>query len=240
VSRSRGHELSKLRWRALFDCRRHQFRRRVSAQLIVAPALAESRSLPTKSRATTCSVLRRRCTSPAVGVLTRLVRLDEPVRLTASGPSQCNDFFMDALKLRHFEAAHPGLALSVRPAGAQQVAALRAVLLARLRLPVDTDGLSLVRAIQSRSLPLPLLDAATPGFDLGRVLVDQLDGGDLDQDVLLNWHRFEQLDLIRGTELASCFADVWYPSVDDLDVVALDARWVLSIGHHGGVGLLRT
>lgn len=107
---------------------------------------------------------------------------------------------MDDFKIRNFEAAHLGRTLSVRKVGAKEVAALRAVLLMRLNLPEEADGLSLVNSLASRSVQLCGLDASSQDFDLGRILVDQV-GVSLDDDVFLNWHRFEQLDRIKRQTL---------------------------------------
>lgn len=145
---------------------------------------------------------------------------------------------MDDFKIRNFKAVHPGQTLSVQRAGPKEAAALKAALLTRLNLPEETDGLSLVNSLAARSMQLHELDASSEGFDLGRILVDQV-GISLDDDVFLNWHRFEQLDRIRAADLAAFFDDIWYPSADDLDVVGVGGQWVLSIAHHGGVSLLK-
>jgi hypothetical protein len=144
---------------------------------------------------------------------------------------------MEDFKRENFERDHPGKRLSVHPAGARAVARLRAMLLERLELPGETDGLTLARAISSRAQPLQGLDASSEGFDLGRVLTERL-GVSTRDELFLHWRGFEELDRVLAGELVEFFMDIWYPAADDLDLIGARGDWVLSIAHHGGVGLL--
>lgn len=145
---------------------------------------------------------------------------------------------MDEFKLKHFAEEHPGKQLPVQRGSHEEVATVRALLLRRLGLPDATDGLALVETVEARSVPVEDHDASRNDFDLARLLVD-LVGINLDDDVFLNWYRFDQLDRMRAVELAQFFDDVWYPSADDLDVIDPRCRWILSVSHHGGIRILR-
>jgi hypothetical protein len=145
---------------------------------------------------------------------------------------------MDEYKLKHFARQNPGKRLPIVSSTEDEVAATRTLLLHRLGLPQATDGLSLVQAIASRSVPLEGLDASRPDFALSHVLQGSL-AIHPEEELFLNWRRFDHLDRIQAGELARHFDDVWYPGTDDLDILDAQCRLILSIAHHGGVRLLR-
>ncbi len=145
---------------------------------------------------------------------------------------------MDEFKIKNFAASHPGQHLPIQQASSNEVSALRALLLQRLGLSGATDGLEIVESIASRSVPIEGEDATRSDFDLTRLLVGSVDSK-LDEEVFLNWHRFDELDRMWAKQLAEVFDDVWYPFADDLDVVDAQCRWILSIAHHGGIRVLR-
>lgn len=145
---------------------------------------------------------------------------------------------MDDFKVKHFASAHSGRLPRYRKVLSGDVGELRRSLARQLGLPDEVDGLALVNAIAAASTWLEGLSAEADGFDLGRILYEQFRCGS-DEEVLLNWYRYEELDGIEVSELSMFFRDIWYPASDDMDVVHPAARWILSIRHDGVVGVLR-
>jgi hypothetical protein len=144
---------------------------------------------------------------------------------------------MDRQKLLNFEMTHPGESLSVEEVLPSEASAVRARLLQKLGLPLQSSGLALVKAIEAKSRPLKGLDASSSGFNLGHLLAELQDEA-ASLEVFLNWYRFDELDRVRVSTLAAFFTDIWYPSADDLDIVDPRLRWVVSVAHHGGLRLL--
>lgn len=80
-------------------------------------------------------------------------------------------------------------------------------------------------------------EATKDSFSLKRLL-SRLNLDDAD-NVLLNWHRFDNIDEIRTDDLCNMFSDIWYPSSGDLHIFNSNCDWILSIEHHGVISFLR-
>lgn len=80
-------------------------------------------------------------------------------------------------------------------------------------------------------------DANLDGFDLmalmGRVGIHPK------ASVYLNWYRFDDIDVMSTDQLSRYFSDIWYPSVDDLDIFDDSLDWVLMVRHYGTVSLVQ-
>ena len=53
--------------------------------------------------------------------------------------------------------------------------------------------------------------------------------------VFLNWYRFDNIDEIEVDGLNTYFADIWYPSTDDIDLFDNTFKWIVSIRHDGQI-----
>ncbi|WP_337172366.1 hypothetical protein [Gemmatimonas aurantiaca] len=145
---------------------------------------------------------------------------------------------MDGFKRDNFQRRYPGSAFPVVDAMEPSVCdEVRQQVAMRLGGSPVRTGAALVREIAEDATPIPGVDAENDDFDLFRVL-DSL-ALPYSEHVLLNWERFDRLDRIRLRDLREYFSDIWYPGSDDLDVIDLDAGWILSIRHDGGVLVLR-
>ncbi|MFN0061482.1 MAG: hypothetical protein ACKVPX_03045 [Myxococcaceae bacterium] len=145
---------------------------------------------------------------------------------------------MDSFKLDNFVAANPGTLLPIRSCQEKDVAGVRERLAAALKIADCSDGRGIAEAILRAETVVSDVSALKPGFDFGEVVRTLVDVQPEDA-VLLNWHHFEQLDRIRFADLARYFEDIWYPAVDDLDVLSEDTRWVVSISHFGTIGVAK-
>ncbi len=57
------------------------------------------------------------------------------------------------------------------------------------------------------------------------------------EKVIINWHRFDELDEMVLADLDTFFDDIWYPPSDDIDIFDESFSWVLSIDHDGSMFL---
>ncbi len=141
---------------------------------------------------------------------------------------------MESYKIEHYEREHgsgsfPGFrSLSVTEARRIYVAVIRAAGLLSCRTAEELvlavrDMSILEEGVQVESVDFSLLD-----------LIRKL-GLPTSKKVYLNWYRYDKIDEINTVDLAEHFDDIWYPSVDDLDVIDGDIRWQISISHYGAV-----
>ena len=59
----------------------------------------------------------------------------------------------------------------------------------------------------------------------------------LDKDVTfkvyINWFRFDNIDQMKFNDFSTYFYDIWFPSVDDIDLFDESYSWIVSIRHDG-------
>jgi hypothetical protein len=142
-------------------------------------------------------------------------------------------------KLANFKKLNPSEDFPVfRRVGSEESRQLAARLAQRLRLPVPFDPLKLVRRVQSCLTTVPGVSSLSEDFRLSQVLWQfRLPAPEC---VFVNWYQFDDVDEIRFDELDSHFADVWYPSSDDIEVFDASLTWLIAIAHDGSVGICRT
>jgi hypothetical protein len=56
--------------------------------------------------------------------------------------------------------------------------------------------------------------------------------------IFVNWYQFDQIDGMDLDDLSSNFDDIWYPSVDDIEIFDKSLTWFLSVSHDGRLTLL--
>lgn len=145
---------------------------------------------------------------------------------------------MDAERQKRFEVNHPGESLPrLRRLDEAETRAIRDGLKKRLNLSTSTDGLVMVKTVESLLDYLPNTDAEQDNFDL----VNELKSLNISASatVLLNWHQFDDVDEFDLQTLSARFQDIWYPGADDVDVFDRTLTWILSIRHDGVVGIAR-
>lgn len=144
---------------------------------------------------------------------------------------------MQDFKRKHFEAVHPGVPFPPIEALSQiEARTLRARLAGRLGSAAD-DGLTLVQQLAARSV---LVQGATADSDRFRLLQTLWRLRIRPQPALyINWYRFDEIDRVGAEDLARHFADIWYPSSDDIDILDDTCDWILSIGHSGDIRVAR-
>jgi hypothetical protein len=146
---------------------------------------------------------------------------------------------MEQFKIDNFAKDNPGKAFPafshLDDAAASK---LRNTLARRLGMSGSVDGLAVVQELAKRLISLDGVDASEDGFQIGLLLEREV-GAVLDNTVLINWYRFDDVDSMKVADLDRYFDDVWYPSSDDIDLVEPSGAWVISIAHHGEISVLK-
>jgi hypothetical protein len=136
---------------------------------------------------------------------------------------------MDEIKITNFAAAHPGAHLpTFRHLERDECGSLQTALAAKLGLPVDSPGLAILRALESRANDIPSIQPSEDSFDLSDLFKRlQLEA----KKIYINWSRFDDIDEMNADEFSSFFHDLWYPASDDIEIFDDGQRWVLLIRH---------
>lgn len=145
---------------------------------------------------------------------------------------------MDGLKLEQFAKDHPRKAFpAIEALGAALSTAVRGEIAMRFGLDPHTQPLRLLETVQHHSIAVQGANAQSSDFDLRSVL-NQL-GLLKTNNIYLNWGRFELLDRMFLADVMNVFEYLWYPSADDLEIIAEDLSWILSVAHYGAVFYVR-
>jgi hypothetical protein len=145
---------------------------------------------------------------------------------------------MEQFKREHFAKDHPGKTfprVDLIPASVCE--GVSSEIAERLGLSTPLDRLSLIKTIRSESVGLPAINAESPEFNLFACLKQC--NLSIPENVYLNWRRFETLDRMSTMDVSRRFEYLWYPAADDLEIVATDISWILSVAHSGEIYLLR-
>lgn len=144
---------------------------------------------------------------------------------------------MDTFKREHFARGHPGeLFPTMIALSTDEATRLKADLAVRLGgMPTD-EAQDILRDLIAEASVIPDVNATAPGFDLCS-LVERL-RLHRPEEVLINWRRFDDVDRMRLTDLCEHFADIWYPSSDDIEIIHSDRQWVIAVSHDGDMSYL--
>ena len=54
-------------------------------------------------------------------------------------------------------------------------------------------------------------------------------------EICINFNKFESIDILHFDDLSKFFSDIWYPSLDDIEIFDLNLNWIVSVRHYGGI-----
>ena len=54
-------------------------------------------------------------------------------------------------------------------------------------------------------------------------------------EICINFNKFESIDILRFDDLSKFFSDIWYPSLDDIEIFDINLNWIISVRHYGGI-----
>lgn len=54
-------------------------------------------------------------------------------------------------------------------------------------------------------------------------------------EICINFNKFESIDILRFDDLSKFFSDIWYPSLDDIEIFDINLSFIISVRHYGDI-----
>lgn len=54
-------------------------------------------------------------------------------------------------------------------------------------------------------------------------------------EICINFNKFESIDILHFDDLSKFFSDIWYPSLDDIEIFDINLNWIISVRHYGDI-----
>lgn len=54
-------------------------------------------------------------------------------------------------------------------------------------------------------------------------------------EICINFNKFESIDILHFDDLSKFFSDIWYPSLDDIEIFDLKLSFIISVRHYGAI-----
>ena len=54
-------------------------------------------------------------------------------------------------------------------------------------------------------------------------------------EICINFNKFESIDILHFDDLSKFFSDIWYPSLDDIEIFDIHLSFILSVRHYGAI-----
>ena len=54
-------------------------------------------------------------------------------------------------------------------------------------------------------------------------------------EICINFNKFESIDILHFDDLSKFFSDIWYPSLDDIEIFDINLNWIISVRHYGAI-----
>ena len=54
-------------------------------------------------------------------------------------------------------------------------------------------------------------------------------------EICINFNKFESIDILRFDDLDKFFSDIWYPSLDDIEIFDINLSFIFSVRHYGAI-----
>ena len=54
-------------------------------------------------------------------------------------------------------------------------------------------------------------------------------------EICINFNKFENIDILHFDDLSKFFSDVWYPSLDDIEIFDINLSFIFSVRHYGAI-----
>jgi hypothetical protein len=145
---------------------------------------------------------------------------------------------MDKSKLENFHRSYPGQSFAeFATLTGVECEALRKKVAVTLGLS-DVGPLELVRQLHAQTSS-HLGEVPREGQPDLRALLEGVVPLGRPHRVFVNWYRFDDIDSLELDDLSRHFDDIWYPSVDDIEVFDESCRWFLSVSHDGRITLIQ-
>ena len=133
---------------------------------------------------------------------------------------------MDQIKLENFRKEHGFEMPIVRSLSAGECLKIRENLLRKFSLN-DIDEFFKIDKFSK----LDCFNADEVNFDLN-ALFNELNVA-TPNEICINFNKFESIDILRFDDLFKFFSDIWYPSLDDIEIFDINLNWIISVRHYG-------
>ncbi|MFZ2451183.1 MAG: hypothetical protein WAW36_11750 [Methylovulum miyakonense] len=145
---------------------------------------------------------------------------------------------MEQIKIDNFNKATPEFNFpSYTTLAKKDCEKIRFTLSQKLGIEYPCDDLALVYEVDKLSVLYEEKRCDDESFNLNNLLF--LLKIQAPEYVCINWHRFDVIDKVKFDDLSTHFDDIWYPSVDDINIFNEPLTWLLSVTHYGRVKVLR-
>lgn len=54
-------------------------------------------------------------------------------------------------------------------------------------------------------------------------------------EICINFNKFESIDILRFDDLSKFFSDIWYPSLDDIEIFDINLSFIVLVRHYGAI-----
>jgi len=135
---------------------------------------------------------------------------------------------MDQIKLENFRKEHGFEMPIVRSLLPGECIKIRENLLHKFSLN-DIDDFFKIDKFSK----LDGFNADEVNFDL-KVVFNKLDIA-TPNEICINFNKFESIDILRFDDLFKFFSDIWYPSLDDIEMFDINLSFIISVRHYGAI-----
>lgn len=135
---------------------------------------------------------------------------------------------MDQIKLENFRKEHGFDIPIIRSLPAGECLKIRENLLHKFSLD-DVDEFFKIDKFSR----LDGFNADEENFDL-KAVFNKLNIA-TPNEICINFNKFESIDILRFEDFSKFFSDIWYPSLDDIEIFDLNLNWIVSVRHCGAV-----
>ena len=54
-------------------------------------------------------------------------------------------------------------------------------------------------------------------------------------EICINFNKFESIDILHFDDLSKFCSDIWYPSLDDIEIFDINLSFIISVRHYGAI-----
>ena len=135
---------------------------------------------------------------------------------------------MDQIKLENFRKEHGFDMPIVRSLSPNECLKIRENLLHKFSLD-DIDEFFKIDKFNK----LDGFNADEVNFDL-KTAFSEL-GIATPNEICINFNKFESIDILHFDDLSKFFSDIWYPSLDDIEIFDINLSFIISVRHYGAI-----
>ena len=135
---------------------------------------------------------------------------------------------MDQIKLENFRKEHGFDMLIIRSLSAAECLEIRENLLYKFSLQNIDEFFKIDKFSR-----LDGFNADEANFDI-KAVFSKLNIA-TPNEICINFNKFESIDIFRFGDLDKFFSDIWYPSLDDIEIFDLNLNWIVSVRHYGAI-----